>query len=156
MSFLIPALLHHRPQRIRESRVGRPWRTLTTDGCQHNRVRWFVVERNGASENLCSNQRGSPDVNPECATDLNHDHREREDIRLLAECPPIGQDLRCDPPHTVPVLVWSAPYRIHVSGDHGQTTIRDQRMTGGVHKDVRLVGCQCASDKTIKNDRVPP
>ena len=72
----------------------------------------------------------------EYATDLNHDHRERKDIRLLAECPPIGQDLRCDPPHVVPVFLWGPPYRVHALGDHGETTFCDHRMAGGVHKDV--------------------
>ena len=90
------------------------------------------------------------------ATDLNHDHREREDISLLAKCPLIGQDLRCNPPRTVPVLVWSAPYRIQIPSDHGKTTICDHCMTGGVHKDVRLAGCQYAGGETIKNDGVPP
>ena len=93
----------------------------------------------------------------ESATDLNHDHREREDIRLLAICPPIVQDLRCNPPRTVPVLIGSAPDRIQVLSDYGQTAIRDHRMAGGVHKNVRLVsGCQYVSGNPIKNDRVPP
>ena len=70
------------------------------------------------------------------ATDLDHDHREREDIRLLAECPPIGQDLRCHPSPTVHVLVWGPLYRIHTLGDQGETAICDHRMAGGVHKDV--------------------
>jgi len=70
------------------------------------------------------------------ATNLNHDHREREDVRLLAECPPIGQDLLCHPPRTVPVLVWGPLYRIRALGDYGETTVCDHRMAGGVHKDV--------------------
>jgi len=70
------------------------------------------------------------------ATDLDHDHREREDVRLLAECPPIGQDLRCHPSRTASVLVWGASYRVHVLSDHGETTICDHRMSCGVHKDV--------------------
>jgi len=72
----------------------------------------------------------------EYATDLDHNHREREDVRLLAERPPIGQDLRCHPPRTVAALVWDALYRIQALGDHGETTICDHRMAGGVHKDV--------------------
>ena len=90
------------------------------------------------------------------ATDLNHDHCEREDIRLLAECPPIVQDLRCNPPRTVSVLIWNAPDRIQVLSDNGKAAIHDHRMAGAVHKDVRLVGCQYASGKPIKNDGVPP
>jgi len=95
----------------------------------------------------------------ESTTDLNRDHREGEDIRLPAECPPIVivQDLRCNPPCAVPILIWSAPDRIQVLSDNGQTTIRDHRMTSDVHKDVRLVsGCQHASGKSIKSNRVPP
>jgi len=90
------------------------------------------------------------------ATDLNCDHREREDIRLLAKRPPVGQDLRCNPPCTVLVLVWSVPYRIRILSDYGETTICDQRTAGYVHKDIWLVGCQYVSGKTIKNDRVLP
>ena len=78
----------------------------------------------------------------ESATDLDRDHREREDIRLLAKCSPIGQDLRCNPPCTVQVLIWSVPYRIQVLSDYGETTICDQRTAGYVHKDIWLVGCQ--------------
>jgi len=134
-----------------------PQRTLTANGRRHSRARWFVVKRNGVSEDLCSDESSSPDVNPKSATDLNHDHREREDIRLLAECPPIVQDLWCNPPCTAPILFRSAPYRIQVLGDHGETAIRDHRMAGGVHKNVRLVsGCQHASGNPIRNDRVPP
>ena len=56
MRFLIPALLRHCPQRVREIRVDRPWRTLTANGRQHSYMMWFIIERNGASENLCSNE----------------------------------------------------------------------------------------------------
>jgi len=89
-------------------------------------------------------------------TDLDHDHREREDVRFLAKCPLVGQDLRRNPPCTVPVLVWSAPHRVQVLSDDGETTICNHCMTGGVHEDVRLVGYQYASGKTVKNYRVPP
>jgi len=81
----------------------------------------------------------------EFATDLDCDHREREDIRLLAKCPLIGQDLRCNPPRTVAVLVWSAAYRIHVLSDHVETTICNPCTAGDVYKDTWLVGCQHAS-----------
>ena len=46
--------------------------------------------------------------------------------------------------------------RLRALSDVGGTTIRDHRVAGGVHKDVRLVGCQYASGKTIKNDHVLP
>jgi len=75
-------------------------------------------------------------MSSEYTTDFNHDHRERKDIRLLAKCPTIGQDLRRHPPHAVPVLVWGPPYRIQALSDHGETTICDDCMPGGVHKDV--------------------
>jgi len=78
-------------------------------------------------------------ISIESATDLNYNHREREDIRFLAECPPIVQDLWCNPSCTVPMLIWSTPHRVQVLNDHGETTIRDHRMAGGVHEDVRLV-----------------
>ena len=122
--------------------MDRPRRTLTANGRRQSRPRWFVVQWNGASEDLCSDESSPLDVNPKSATDLNHDHCKREDIRLLAECPPTGKDLRCNPPCTLPILVWSAPCRIQVLSDRGETAIRDQRTTGGVHKDVRLVGYQ--------------
>ena len=83
-------------------------------------------------------------ISTESATDLDNDHREREDVRFLAKCPPIGQDLRCNPSRTVTVFVWNAPYRIQVLSDHSDTTICDHRVAGGVHKDVQLVRCQYA------------
>ena len=95
-------------------------------------------------------------ISIESATDLNYDHCEREDICFFAECPPIVQDLRCNPARTVPVLVWSAPHRVQILSDHGETTIRDHCMASGVHKDVRLVECQYASGNRTKNDGVPP
>ena len=136
--------------------MNRPWWALAANGCQHSRTRWFTKKRNGTSENLCSNEWSSPDVNPGSTTDLDHDHREREDIRLLAKFSPIDQDLRCNPSYTVPVLAWGAPYRIQVLSDHGETTICDTCTASDVHKDVLLVGYQYASGKTIKNDHVPP
>ena len=114
-------------------------------------MRRFVIKRSGTSENLCSNQWSSPNVNPEPATDLNRDHREREDIRFLAKCPPIGQDLRCNPSRTVALLVWNAPYRIQILSDHSDTTICDHCVAGGVHKDVQLVRYQYA---VVKRSRM--
>ena len=90
------------------------------------------------------------------ATDLNCDHREREGIRFLTKCPPVGQDLRCNPPCTVLVLVWSVLYRIQILSDYGEATICDQCTAGYVHKDIWLVGCQYVSGKTMKNDRLLP
>jgi len=56
--------------------MDRPWRTLTANDRRYSRAGWFVVKRNGASEDLYSNESSSPDVNPKSATDLNDDHRE--------------------------------------------------------------------------------
>ena len=54
------------------------------------------------------------------------------------------------------MLIWSIPDRIHVLSDHGETAIGDQRTAGGVHKDVRLVGCQYPVAKRSRTITYPP
>jgi len=56
----------------------------------------------------------------------------------------------------VPILVWSAPDRIQVLSDDDEAAIRDQRTAGGVHNDVRLVGCQYPVAKRSRTITYPP
>jgi len=74
-------------------------------------------------------------------TCLDHDHRERENVRFLA-IRPLLQDLRRSPPRGVAVMTRRARYGIHILSDCSEAEIRDACMTGVVHKDVRLVECQ--------------
>ena len=78
------------------------------------------------------------------ATNLNCDHRKRENIRFLAICPPIIQDLWCNP-----------SYRIRVLSDHGETKVGDPCATGGVHKDVRLAMRQCVMKRDLVQSLTP-
>ena len=74
-------------------------------------------------------------------TYLNHDHRKRKCVRLLAECS-LCQDLWRSPSRGVTTLMRGAPDGIQVLSDCGKAEICDQRITGVVHKDVWLTRCQ--------------
>ena len=74
-------------------------------------------------------------------TYLNHDHCKRKNIRLLAKCS-LRQDLRRSPPRGVTSLVRGTLDGIQVLSDCSEAKIRDERITGVVHKDVWLAGCQ--------------
>ena len=73
--------------------------------------------------------------------DLDHDHREREDIRFLTALP-LVQNLWCGPSQGVAVLTRSAPYGIDVLSDLSEAEIRDACTTGVFHENVELVRCQ--------------
>ena len=90
------------------------------------------------------------------STDLDRDHRKCEDVPFLAVCPPLVQDLRCNPSSTVTVLSFGAPDRIQVLSDHDETKVRDPRMAGGVHKDIWLDGRQYGDRTRPSGGRVPP
>ena len=61
------------------------------------------------------------------ATHLDHDHREREDIRLLTKCPIPFKDLWRSPLCGVTMPPRGASYGIWVLGDCGKTEIRNSR-----------------------------
>jgi len=68
-------------------------------------------------------------------TYLNHDHRERENVRFLAICPFIQEFWR-SPSHGVAVLSWGASDGIQVLSDFGKAEVRDAGFAGAVHEDV--------------------
>jgi len=70
-------------------------------------------------------------------TCLDHDHRERENVRFLAGFTPV-QDLWRSPSRGVSMLTRGGPHGIHVLSDRSQTKICNSRSTGVVHKDVWL------------------
>ena len=72
---------------------------------------------------------------------LDHDHRERENIRFLAVCGLPVPDLRRSPAWAVTKVIRVAPYEIFVFDDRSVTKIPDARVTGVVYKDVRLAEC---------------
>ena len=85
---------------------------------------------------------------------LDHDHRERENIRFLAIFP-LVKNLWRGPSQGEAMLVRSAPYGIQVMSDLGEAEIRDAYMTGVFYKDVRLAGCQCSVKQDSERARTP-
>ena len=79
---------------------------------------------------------------------LDHDHCEREDVRLLAICS-LAQHLWCSPSWGVTTMTRDALLGIQVLSDHRETKIHDARGAGVavVYKSVRLiVKCQYGSE----------
>ena len=72
---------------------------------------------------------------------LNHDHRERENVRFLAICPTL-QDLWCSPPRSVATLTRGTLDRIQVLSDCSEAEIRNACIAGVVHQDVWLISYQ--------------
>ena len=77
-------------------------------------------------------------------TYLDHDHRKGENVRFLAVFP-ITPNLGRGPLqlHTEAVLKRRVLHGIQVFGDLCKAEIRDPNVTGVLHQDVELVGCQC-------------
>ena len=84
------------------------------------------------------------------ATDLNCNHRERENISFLAIRRPAVQNLWRDPSCTVADLGGSALGQIQVLSDHCDTKICDLCTTGDVHDDIRLAERQYGDEKGSK------
>ena len=63
---------------------------------------------------------------------------------------PLVQDFWCSPPYGVTTLGLDAPDGIQVLRDSGEAEIGDPRMTGIIHKDVRLVGRQRAGETRFR------
>ena len=80
---------------------------------------------------------------------FDHDHCEREDVRLLAVCPLI-QDLWRSPSRGVTTMTRNALLRVQVLSDRRETKIHDARNARAVYKDVRLVECQYGSEMRSK------
>ena len=90
----------------------------------------------------------------EPVTYLNHDHRESENIRSPAICS-LVQDLWSSPPRGVTMLTGRAACGFQVLSDRSEAKIRETRMTGVVHKDVRLSRCQCGADLRLRTATYP-
>ena len=76
------------------------------------------------------------------ATYLDHDHRERENIRFLAGIPSF-YDFWCGPSRSVTPLVRRVSYGMRVLSDNSDAKIRQPCMRGtfnNVHKNIHLVG----------------
>jgi len=94
-------MLHQIPQPIREFRVNRAFGAIPPHYGQCHRNRKMQVERSCAGEGLegyteAISQGSVTDGSSQ--TYLDHDHRERENIRLFARFTPPLQDLGCSPP----------------------------------------------------------
>ena len=83
-------------------------------------------------------------------THLDHDHRERENVRLLAVCPLLGQDLWRSPSCGMTLIIQDNSHGIQAMSDRSQTEIGDPRMTSLVHEDIWLLGCQSSGTKGLR------
>jgi hypothetical protein len=83
----MPAALHQCPQPVGEIWMGRSGRARAIHYSQRSRGRQIVMERNRGGKHL------------------DHDHREREDVRLFAVRPLLVQDLGRSPSCGMTVFV---------------------------------------------------
>jgi len=87
-------------------------------------------------------------------TDLNRDHRERENVRFLAVWP-LVQDLWRSPPWGEAALRPSVPDGIDTLSERSEAKVRDACTTGVVHKDVWLAGVSMVGKRRSKQPRTP-
>jgi hypothetical protein len=80
-------------------------------------------------------------------THFDHDHREREYVRLLAVFP-LVPNFRCDPPRGPAILTRGTPSGVRVFGDLSEAKVRNAYMTRVFHEDVGLVGYE----RDVKQD----
>jgi len=75
-------------------------------------------------------------------TYLDHDHRERKNIRFFAKCPTFVQDLRRSPSRCKALIVRAAPYKIQVLSDRSKPKIGDPCVASGIDKHISLDACK--------------
>ena len=80
---------------------------------------------------------------------LNHDHRERENVRFLAICLTL-QDLRCSPSRSVATLTRGTLDRIQVLSGRSEAEISDACISGAIHQDIWLISYQHNSKARLK------
>ena len=82
---------------------------------------------------------------------LDHDHREREDIRFFGKSPSPFQDFRCGPLRNAVAHLLGTTHRSLGHRHRGVGKIRDLRLTETVHQNVRLRRVDLVSSKGIAN-----
>ena len=87
---------------------------------------------------------------------LDHDHRERENVRFFAICTPLIQDLWCSPSCGVTWSTRRTSHEIQISSDGSKTKTCDPRMAGGVHKYIWLSTCQYSDKRRFRVIAYPP
>ena len=85
---------------------------------------------------------GEPSSTQISPTYLDHDHHEGENIRFLAVCPLVIQDLRRSPPRGMTLIVRGALRRVRIRSDRREAEVRDPRVVVGVQENIRLDACQ--------------
>ena len=86
-------------------------------------------------------------------TYLDHDHSERENVRLLAIWRFV-QYLRRSPPRGT-ALTLGALRRIQVMSDSCEAKVCDTRIVEVVHEDVQLDTCQCGDETGLERPHTP-
>jgi len=91
-----------------------------------------------APVNTCVDMNQTSIHNRQSATYFDHDHCERENIRLLAMCSPLVQDLRCSPSCGMLILIQDVLHRISVVDDRGNAEIRNAGAVRIIYEDIGL------------------
>ena len=89
------------------------------------------------------------DANNPFLTYLDHDHRERENVRFFAICLLVQDLWRC-PSHAMTMIIRITSHGVEVLGDPSETKIRDPRMVGGIHEDVWLDISQYSGERGLE------
>ena len=108
-----------------------------------------------ASVNAWDGSRLRPNVNYSLVTYLDHDHREGENICLLAVRPLLVQNLWRSPSCGKNPLTRAASYGIYVLSDCSKTEIRNPWVAVGVCEDIWLDVCQCDGKLGLEQSRTP-
>ena len=87
-------------------------------------------------------------------TYLDHDHSERENVRFLAIWP-FFQYLWRSPSCSKTTLILDTSHGIQIQSDSSETKVRDPRITGVVHEDVRLGTCQYGRETAVRTITYP-
>ena len=135
---LVPAALHQYPQLVCELLVCGSWRALPSHYDQHSRCGEQQVD-GGASFVSC----------------LDHDHRERKNVRFLAVRSLLLQYLWCGPSRGMTLIFRGASDGIQVLSDRGKAEIRDPCMVGVIHEDIRLLRVKTVAKQGIHRSRTP-
>ena len=155
---VIPAALYQNPQILSESRMCRSRRALALHYCCNSHEPRNTTKRNLASEYLHALIRRTVShrftLNKSSMTHLDHDHRKRENVCLLAVFI-LDQHLWRSPSHGAAILIRSAPYGIWAPGDLREAKIRDVCVAGVFYEDIRLVGYQCVVKQDSRRLRTP-
>ena len=86
---------------------------------------------------------------------LDHDHRERENVRFLAVSSLLLQYLWRGPSRGMTLIIRGASDGIQVLGDRSKAKTRDPCMVGVIHEDIRLLRVRTVMKPGTHRSRTP-